>query len=758
MADAQCAQISKVLPQDGELFSPYVINCVVMSILSFTAVVGNVLILVSICRAPQFVRQPSYFLLVNLAFTDLCVGILAEPAYLVYKVSYLLNPFSVLSCYAGIAFNFLSYFLTSLSLWTAAAISLDRLLALHLHLKYNSIVTKCRVFVLIAVLLALSSVFASMFEWALDAQNTVFVCADSLALLIALLSYVRIFQIVRYHQRQISIQLSEVSFAQGGENDSLGSSFHGQHDGRVEESRRVRSETVTTKSSDKQTGKTETQDGERCFENKSVKIELQQGSSTVKNRENQECIFLNDCKVSSGQQELGEETKTVGAKAPTRSQKQQLYLSHTTVTDNGPVQPVVTAQGTYPEINRSGITDLTLLDNYVSERLTDHQTELKPALSDLEQESKTSRSELPVNQNLELTMTEIQLLKIVRDQKTGERREETSVLEDEQTENGLTKDKNCFKSLHQNYDQNYALVGESSTSAAKKETHHGEQTETNSCVENCFTNCGNQNRSQNYALVDETTLVARRETYQEEDTERITLSEDNSSFKTWGQCAYRNYALVEEGRLQPAKSKETHQKEVEKTGMDPLEDNDSFKRLYQIQNQSYASARETATVRRESNQEENVKTAENLVNHGRETNIVTTIHNQVASSNNRRTSSNSTINENQISNRSSKGFKMRHFKKSVFNMFVIWFLMLLCYLPLICTSTLVMFVGRSYSLHLSFTFTTSVMFVNSSINPIVFCWRIREFRAAVRKTLREVFGFWDNQISRLDNLSSLVNQ
>ena len=48
-----------------------------------------------------------------------------------------------------------------------------------------------------------------------------------------------------------------------------------------------------------------------------------------------------------------------------------------------------------------------------------------------------------------------------------------------------------------------------------------------------------------------------------------------------------------------------------------------------------------------------------------------------------------------VSNKTRKGFKMRHFKKSFYNMVVIWFLMLLCYLPGICTSTVFMLVGRS---------------------------------------------------------------
>ena len=103
---------------------------------------------------------------------------------------------------------------------------LDRLLVLHLHMKYSAIVTKCRVCILIAVLWLLGTIFGSMFDWAVDAQNTVFVCANTMALLIALLSYVRIFQIVRYHRKQISIQLSEVSFSHRDEDNSVCTSFY----------------------------------------------------------------------------------------------------------------------------------------------------------------------------------------------------------------------------------------------------------------------------------------------------------------------------------------------------------------------------------------------------------------------------------------------------------------------------------------------------------------------------------------------------
>ena len=818
MATSQCTRISKVLPENGDLFFPYVINCVVMSVLSLTAIVGNVLILVSICRAPQFVRKPSYFLLVNLAFADFCVGFLAEPSYLVYKISYLLNPFSVLSCYAGITFNFLSYFSTALSLWTAAAISLDRLLALHLHMKYYAIVTKNRVCILIIALLALSSVFASMFEWALDAQNTVFACANSFALLIALLSYVRIFQIVRYHQRQISIQLCEVSFAQGREDDSIENSSHEQQDGR-EQMRKVRSETVTTKSaSDKQTEEMEMKGNGRGIKKIVTANELRENTSE-ENRNNHGSLPVSDGSAR---------------------QQQQLSRGHATVlTDNTPEQPLeVTHENS--EFKLSGVAGSMLPNNYVNPKMLNRQIK-KPSSSEGEQEYKESRSAPPYD-NFELTVTEIQLSKNRDDRETRTSVPELTVkTQDKEVEAGSSQDTNCTcfeqfnrnlnpdyataelawptagptavvqktlqeqrlsedddcldrsnrepnpnshvaektittvtphetlqdeessqeqkcsERLDQNHYQNYGLVDESSSPGVRQETQLEEHNEAGSSGGNNCSKRLRENYYLKYALADETTPVVMQNSYQEDQVE-ASSSKDSKCLKECRQSRFHNYASVDESTSLDERQ-DTHQEEDQKTEMRAIGNNNCFKGLYHIQNSNQPSLIDetTPTVKPEKLQEEKEKTTEieeDVVSHGRNTTSVRTNHNQARSS----YGSNGTINENQNINRSAKGFKMRHFKKSVFNMFVIWFLMLLCYLPLICTSILVMFLGRSYSMHLAFNFTTSVMFVNSSINPIVFCWRIREFRAAVRKTLSDVFGFWSNQNSRHDNFSITVNE
>ena len=635
MAENHCAQLSKVLPQQGSLFVPYVLNCVIMLVLSLTAIVGNVLILVSICRAPQFLRQPSYFLLVNLAFADFCVGLIAEPAYLVYKLSYLVDPFSLLSCYAGIIFNFLSYFLTSLSLWTAATISLDRLLVLHLHMKYSAIVTKCRVCILIAVLWLLGIIFGSMFDWAVDAQNTVFVCANTMALLIALLSYVRIFQIVRYHRKQISIQLSEVSFWQRDEDNSVYTSF-------------CRKDSTSKQWED---AMSEEMDGNESVNSKTCDIHI----APVKTQAKAERA---DCEKRSCS------TENSKASVPHLVENQSLCAGKEAVTGSEARQIGVTKPENH-EIKTLGVAKANL--NY------------DRVLSSSKREVKGTEA--------------------------FERGQESS--------NGLANSNLKFSK-----------------------------------------NRGNEQNQDN--------VVGLKEVHTE------SLASKNWIMKSWQQnqkCASVDCtieAFKEDTQNEDGSSDGRDQEGVEETYKRPSEEKAGLK-----ENQNPTCSFEDNAVwseRQETDQEQRNLTEvmqENSVSHRKDTKN-TSNHSQIITSSNRHAQSSSSANypttrDNQIVIRSSKRLKMRHFKKSVFNMFVIWFLMLVCYLPLICTSALFTLLGRSYSMHLAFNFTTSVMFLNSSMNPVVFCWRIREFRAAVRKTLRELFGFWTNQISRIENFSSTIN-
>lgn len=598
MIDAQCAHLSKVLPQDGDLFTPYVVNCVIMSVLSGTAVLGNVLILVSLCRAPQFLRQPSYFLLLNLAFADFCVGFVAEPLYLIYKISYLLNPFSILSCYAGVVFNFFSYLLTSLSLWTAAAVSLDRLLALLLHMKYSAIVTKRKICVFIAVLLVLSFAFASMFQWALDAQNSVFVCVNSLALLIALLSFVRIFQIVRYHQRQISNhQLGEISVTDRGETGSVGTSFQGRE--LREQLKEDATEANGNKGTDdgKKATESETKEVHEIEQHRPSHLQLQEKATSAP--------YLRE---SFEYQQLHIQTKLTRCKDQNKNDEQLQDPENVAIKENTSELGKGAQKGL--QFDASSVTKPTQIDISVLGNLYHHGTESKRGASEIAKGSEKTQGEEEGRNflveesssasphdnrisNSGLVMTEVQVLKVLHDDQNNTVK--SNILQDE----------------------NYPL-GEKQTKIMSLES-----------------------KNQNNAIVKEKMPALLNEETQELKDKRTTSGFTIRPQRNSVTSEMRNADLI------------------------------------------------TCSAR--------------------------------------------------------KRFKMRHFKKSFYNMFVIWFLMLLCYLPGICTSMLFLLMGRSHAMHLAFNFTTSVMFLNSSINPVVFCWRIREFRAAVKKTLKEVFGLWSTQ-------------
>ena len=77
-------------------------------------------------------------------------------------------------------------------------------------------------------------------------------------------------------------------------------------------------------------------------------------------------------------------------------------------------------------------------------------------------------------------------------------------------------------------------------------------------------------------------------------------------------------------------------------------------------------------------------------------------------------------------------------KKSAINTFIYYVCMTLCYLPVfISVLILVIFPNRPRK---AWIFSDTVLFLNSSINPFLYCWRLYELRTAVLKTLRKLLS------------------
>ena len=123
----------------GEVHGELIFLSVVNTCLSITAFLGNALILVALHKDTS-IHPPSKLLYRNLAITDLCVGIIAEPLHVAYMISEVNRRWDI-CYYANLTDSFAGFTLCAVSLITMTTISVDRLLALLLGLRYRQVVT-----------------------------------------------------------------------------------------------------------------------------------------------------------------------------------------------------------------------------------------------------------------------------------------------------------------------------------------------------------------------------------------------------------------------------------------------------------------------------------------------------------------------------------------------------------------------------------------------------------------------------------------
>ena len=175
--------------------------------LSITAVLGNTLILVVLHKVSSL-HPPSKLLFRCLATSDLCVGLITEPLSVVSWIFLLFEEWN-LCRYAYISSVFASNTLCSVSLLTATAISLDRLLALLLGLRYRQIVTLRRTYVIIVIFWIISSGASILFL--LNRLITFwYVCIGTLVCLAtSIASYTKIFLRLCHHQTQVQSHVQQ---------------------------------------------------------------------------------------------------------------------------------------------------------------------------------------------------------------------------------------------------------------------------------------------------------------------------------------------------------------------------------------------------------------------------------------------------------------------------------------------------------------------------------------------------------------------
>ena len=173
-------------------------------LLSIIAFAGNSLILVALYKESTL-HPPSKLLYRCLATTDLLVGLVAQPLYATYWMSVFQEHWS--RCrYARDAGYVTSYVLILVSLMTMTAISVDRLLALLLGLRYKQIVTLKRTYIIVTTFWVFNLVATLSGFLHRPITFLYFYLVISFCLVISVASYAKIFCTLRYHQAQVRDQ------------------------------------------------------------------------------------------------------------------------------------------------------------------------------------------------------------------------------------------------------------------------------------------------------------------------------------------------------------------------------------------------------------------------------------------------------------------------------------------------------------------------------------------------------------------------
>ncbi|RMX57960.1 hypothetical protein pdam_00020018 [Pocillopora damicornis] len=131
--------------QDGQsgFKNIVIINCIINAALLLISILGNGLVLTAVIRTPC-IRTTSMKILSNLFFSDFLVGLITQPLYIAKELTR--------DRCLDIFWDTVAYSFCGVSLLIITAISVDRFLALHLHMQYAAVMTKSRINSAIAII------------------------------------------------------------------------------------------------------------------------------------------------------------------------------------------------------------------------------------------------------------------------------------------------------------------------------------------------------------------------------------------------------------------------------------------------------------------------------------------------------------------------------------------------------------------------------------------------------------------------------
>ena len=213
MDELYCGESSQYLFTYAELKglrSTFVTNCIFNNFFTYTSIMLNIVTIYTI-RKTSAMAKTLKTLLLSLACSDVAVGLFSQPIYTFSLVKWL--QLDNLNCNTYLVLSISGYLFSTASFLGVVAVSVDRFLAVHLHLRYQELVTHKRVVVVMISKWVCSAFISLMILWGLPStRDLLCTLIAALGFIITFVVYIRIYFSVRRHKNQIhSTQVQQVA-------------------------------------------------------------------------------------------------------------------------------------------------------------------------------------------------------------------------------------------------------------------------------------------------------------------------------------------------------------------------------------------------------------------------------------------------------------------------------------------------------------------------------------------------------------------
>ena len=193
-----------------DLRSTFIVNCIFNNFMTHTSIMLNIVTIYAIHKTSAMAKTLKTLLL-SLACSDVAVGLFSQPIYTFSLVKWL--QLDNLNCNTYQVLSISGYLFSTASFLGVVAVSVDRFLAVHLHLRYQELVTHKRVVVVVITKWLCSAFVSSIVSWGfLSTRDLMESVVAAFGFIVTFVVYIRIYFTVRRHKNQIhSMQIQEVA-------------------------------------------------------------------------------------------------------------------------------------------------------------------------------------------------------------------------------------------------------------------------------------------------------------------------------------------------------------------------------------------------------------------------------------------------------------------------------------------------------------------------------------------------------------------